>query len=151
MTTILFVEPNAPYRNGIARMLRAGRDDLEVIEDDHPDDAADELESLKDRDVKLDMLITHAYFRCENGDRDFQRAVSLCNRARELWPEVSLIGLTNTVTAIRREVFGFPKDLAHFDIDLRQAEELAEFVRAKLNLSAKEHVKSVENEHASIG
>lgn len=121
---IVVAEPNPVYRHNVAELIydRTGFEVWECVSDHH---AAKWFKTPTDA-VPL-ILITHAYFRDQSGQRDYDRSADLIRIARERTPGLAVIALTNS-TIPNRDPARFPDDTQFHDLDIATTEELLKLV-----------------------
>lgn len=136
---ILLVEPQDLLRDRIARQLEAelGAD---VIEANSDVTGREKIDKAASDSKQIDFLITHAYFRNDDGNRDFSRAVKLCEDARRNWGELPIVTLTNSLISDVTSPYGFPTGVEQFDIDYRQPEDLVVGIGKVLTNNAAEAI-----------
>lgn len=129
---IVFVEPNGFYRHNLA-VLTFEQTKIPVEEFVSDSEAVHWIKAEESKSSDVRVIIAHAHFRNEFGERDYSRTGVLFQLARARWPEAALIALA-TSTVPSPAPSGFPENVCFIDIDREQAEKVLQAIEDLLHL-----------------
>lgn len=129
---IIFVEPNGFYRHNLA-VLTAEQTKIPVKEFVSDSKAVQWFKTEESDSSDVRVVIAHAHFRNEFGEKDYRRTGALFQLARARWPEVALIALATSIIP-SLATSGFPENVCFVDIDREEPEKVLRVIDDLLHL-----------------